>query len=282
MSSLRLALVQMRSEVQSRDRNVAKALEYIDEVAKEQPDLIVVPEFFNTEYFAQYRDYSYMDYAEPEDGYTITAMRKKAAELGTHLCATIFEEEGPGLYFDTAFMIDPSGEIVGKYRKTHPAAVLSLEKIYFRGGVRFPVWEIKGVRVGAIICYDHFFPETTRCAAVNGAELIIGPFAAPPDTTQNWDAMMKIRAFENGVYMAPCNKVGVEGEWTFGGGSLVADPFGNIIQKASTEEDDILVVDIDRETVFTARRKFPMLRDRRPEIYGPISSTDEVARQLLG
>jgi predicted amidohydrolase len=282
MSSLRLALIQMRSEVDSRDRNVSKALEYIDEAAKEQPDLIVVPEFFNTEYFAQYRDYRYMDYAEPEEGYTITAMRKKAAELGTHICATIFEEEGPGLYYDTAFMIDSSGEVIGKYRKTHPAAVLSLEKIYFRGGVRFPVWEIKGIRVSAIICYDHFFPETARCAAINGAELIVGPFAAPPDTTENWDAMMRIRAFENGVFMAPCNKVGVEGGWTFGGGSLVADPFGKIVKKASTEQDDSVIVDIDRDTIFAARRAYPLLRDRRPEIYGAISSSDEVARQLLG
>jgi N-carbamoylputrescine amidase len=282
MTTLRLALIQMRSEVASRDHNVSKALGYMDEVAKEQPDLIVVPEFFNTEYFAQYRDYKYMDYAEPEDGYTITAMRKKAAELRVHICATIFEQEGPGLYYDTAFMIDPSGEVIGKYRKTHPAAVLSLEKIYFRGGVRFPVWEINGIRVSAIICYDHFFPETARCAAINGAEVILGPFAAPPDTTENWDAMMRIRAFENGVFMAPCNKVGVEGGWTFGGGSLVADPYGKIVQKASTQEDDTVIVDIDRETIFEARRAYPLLRDRRPEIYGPITSSDEVARRLVG
>lgn len=282
MSSIRLALIQMRSEVGARDENVSKALAYIDEAAKESPDLIVLPEFFNTEYFAQYRDYKYMDYAEPEDGYTITAIRKKAAELGSHICATIFEEESPGLYYDTAFMIDRTGEIIGKYRKTHPAAVLSLEKIYFRYGTRFPVWEINGMRVSAIICYDHFFPETARCASINGAELILGPFAAPPDTTQNWDAMMRIRAFENGVFMAPCNKVGVEGGWTFGGGSLVADPFGNIVQKASTEEDDMIVLDIDREVVFDARRKYPLLRDRRPDIYGPVTATDESARQMLG
>jgi N-carbamoylputrescine amidase len=177
--------------------------------------LIVLPEFFNVEYFAQYRDYRYLDYAEPDDGYTITAIRKKAAQHGTAIRATLLEEQGPGLYFDTAFLIDASGEVVGRYRKTHPAAVRSLEKIYFRGGSRFPVWDLKGIRVGAIICYDHFFPEAARAAAVSGAELIIGPFAAPAEPT--WDALMRVRAWENGVYLAPCNKVGAEGDLVFRG-----------------------------------------------------------------
>lgn len=278
MSTLRLALIQMRSEVGARDDNVGKALSYIDQVARESPDLIVVPEFFNTEYFAQYRDYRYIDYAEREDGYTITAMRKKAVEHDVTICATIFEEEGPGMYFDTAFLINGGGEIVGKYRKTHPAAVRSLEKIYFRGGTRFPVWDVKGIRTGVIICYDHFFPETARAAMVNGAELILGPFAAPAEP--NWDSLMMVRAWENGVYMAPCNKVGPEGEWTFGGASMVVDPFGEIVARASEEEDDVLIADIDRERVYAARRRYPMQRDRRPEIYRPLTDQIEEARHL--
>jgi predicted amidohydrolase len=278
MSTLRLALIQMRSEVDARDRNVAKAIEYIDEIVPERPDLIVVPEFFNTEYFAQYRDYRYIDYAEPEDGYTITAIRKKAVEHDVAICATIFEEEGPGVYFDTSFLIDSSGDIVGKYRKTHPAAVRSLEKIYFRGGTRFPVWNVKGIRTGIIICYDHFFPETARSSTVNGAELILGPFAAPAEP--NWDALMKVRAWENGVYMAPCNKVGLEGDWTFGGASMVVDPFGEILAQAGDGRDETLLVEIDRERVYQARRRYPMQRDRRPEIYGPLATHTEEARTL--
>jgi N-carbamoylputrescine amidase len=279
MSTLRLALIQMRSRENARDENVARAMGYVDEVAGEEPDLIVLPEFFNHEYVFQYRDYAYIDCAEREDGPTITAMREKAREHGTTICATIFEEQGPGLYFDTAFMIGPSGEIFGKYRKTHPAAVQSLEKIYFRGGTRFPTWEVHGFRVGVIICYDHVFPETARCAAVNGAELILGPFAAPAFPT--WDSLMVTRAFENGVYLAPCNKVGLEGEWVFGGRSLVVDPFGEIVARASDETDETIVAELDRERVYQARRRWPMLRDRRPEVYGPLTSSDESARSLL-
>jgi N-carbamoylputrescine amidase len=279
MSTLRLALIQMQSKADARDENVAKACAYIDEVAQERPDLIVLPEFFNHEYVFQYRDYAYIDCAEPENGHTISAMRAKAREHRVTICATMFEEQGPGLYFDTAFFIDPDGEIFGKYRKTHPAAVQSLEKIYFRGGTRFPVVGVNGFRVGVIICYDHCFPETARCAAVNGAELILGPFAAPRFAT--WDQLMITRAWENGVYLAPCNKVGLEGDWVFGGRSLVVDPFGEIVGQASDDADDMIVVELDREQVYAARRRWPMLRDRRPEVYGPLTAADEAARGLL-
>ena len=279
MSTLRLALIQMQSKADARDENVAKACSYIDEVASEKPDLVVLPEFFNHEYVFQWRDYAHIDRAERADGPAISAVREKAREHSTTICATIFEEDGPGVYYDTAFMIGPDGEIFGKYRKTHPAAVQSLEKIYFRGGTVFPVWEIKGLKVGVVICYDHCFPETARCAAVNGAEVILGPFAAPRFPT--WDQLMITRAWENGVYMAPTNKVGLEGEWIFGGRSLVVDPFGEIVAQASDEADDTVVAEISREQVYAARRRWPMMRDRRPEVYGPLASPDEVNRGLL-
>lgn len=279
MSKLRLGVIQMQSRENARDENVAKAVGYIDRIAADGPDLVVVPEFFNTEYVFQYRDYAYIDTAEREDGHTITAMREAARRHSIHVCATIFEEEGPGVYFDTSFMIGPDGEIFGKYRKTHPAAVRSLEKIYFRGGVEFPVWDVKGWKVGAIICYDHVFPETARATTVNGAELILGPFAAPMFPT--WDCLHRTRAFENGAYTAPTNKVGLEGEWVFGGRSLVVDPFGEIVAQLSDETDDMTVVELDREQVYAARRRWPMLRDRRPEVYGPLARADEHARSLL-
>ena len=92
---------------------------------------------------------------------------------------------------------------------------------------------------------------------------------------------MVTRAWENGVYMAPCNKVGLEGEWVFGGRSLIVDPFGEIVAQASDERDDTIVAELDREQVYAARRRWPMLRDRRPEVYGPLTASDEAARSLL-
>ena len=279
MTTMRLALIQMSSEVDSRDKNVAKAMDYVDAVADERPDLVVLPEFFNTEYFPFYRGYpDYLQYAETDTGHTITAVRRKAIEHNVVICATILEEEGPGLYFDTSILVDAKGEIAGKYRKTHPGGTRSLEKMYFRGGTEFPVWDVKGFRVSAIVCYDNFFPETGRCAALGGAELIIAPFAAPAETF--WESLMRIRAVENGVYVAPCNKVGPEGQYQFGGASMVVDPFGEVLGKAGSEADETLVVDLDRERVFAARQRYPMARDRRPEIYGAISSTDASVRGM--
>ncbi len=278
MTSLRLGMVQMNSEVKNRDQNVRKALDYVDQAVDMGAELVVLPEFFNTEYFAQYWDYAYMEYAEHQDDYTISKMRDKARERGVYIAATIYELEAPGLYYDTLFMIDPTGKICGKYRKTHPAAMRSIEKIFYRAGNQFPVWDIKGIKVGAIICYDHVFPETARSATVNGAELILGPFATKPIPV--WEELMIARAFENGVYMAPCNKVGTEDGWTFGGKSMVVDPSGAVLHKASETEDEVFVVGISRQQSIDSRVTYPFLRDRRPEAYGPLVSQDEVTRQL--
>ena len=204
---MKLCLIQMNSTPDHAE-NVARAAAHIDRaVAAELPDLVVVPEFFNHPYVFQYRDYRHIDEAESADGIAISAMRAKAREHGIHIVATIFEAESAGICYDSAIVIDPSGEILGRYRKAHPAAVRSLEKIYFRYGSHFPVFRIGDWRVGINICYDTFFPESARCTAVNGAELIVVPFACPPIAC--WRETMRTRAFENGVYFAPCNKVGL-------------------------------------------------------------------------
>lgn len=272
-SELRLAAVQMNSSNDLKD-NLARVEHHIVTAAREHwADLVVVPEFFNIPYVFQWRDYAHIDRAEPTDGPSITLMRKLARQFGIGIVATIFEEESAGLYYDTAFMIERDGSIVAKYRKVHPAAVNSLEKIYFRYGSYFPVTKLCGLRVGAIICYDTLFPESARCVAVNGAELIVVPFAAPP--VPAWRAMMITRAFENGTWFAPVNKVGLEGEWTFGGCSMIVDPFGTVVAECDDREEGLIVTTVSRRAVFDARREKPMFRDRRPDLYTPICTPTE-------
>lgn len=145
---MRISLIQMNSRTADRDENVERACRFIARAASDGAEFIVLPEFFNCEYFPQYRDYNYMDYAEPEDGPTITRMREAARTHHVWLVATIFAFERAGLYYDTAMLIDPQGAITGKYRKVHPAALLSLEKIYFRGGSSFPVFKAGEWTVG--------------------------------------------------------------------------------------------------------------------------------------
>ncbi len=270
---IRLSLVQMNSGP-DRDANIARAAEHIDRaVETERADLVVIPEFFNHPYVFNERDHEHLKRAEPATGPSITAMRAKAAEHRIHLIATLYEEESAGLYYDTSFVIDPAGEIVGKYRKVMPGLYLSLERMYFRFGSRFSVFRVGQWKIGIIICYDTFFPEHARCSAVNGAELIVVPFAAP--RVGPWREMMITRAWENAVYFAPCNKVGPESGWTFGGESMVVDPEGEVLACAGNEGDEIVTATLDRRRVFEVRQKKPFFRDRRPDLYGALSAETE-------
>ncbi|MCC7273105.1 MAG: acyltransferase [Alphaproteobacteria bacterium] len=266
---MRLAVVQMTSggDVAA---NVSRACAWIDAAADEGADLVLLPEFFNTIYFAQYQNRAHFALAEPEDGATLTAVRARAAARNVAVVATIYEIAGPGLYYDTAFLVDRTGTVLLRYRKTHPSAVLSLEKLYFRYGTRFPTATLNEWRVGIGICYDLSFPETARALMLNGAELILAPYAT--SRTDMFQELLRTRAFENGCFLAAANKVGVEGGWTFGGGSLIAGPRGQIMASAGTEGETMLVADIERRSVFDARIAFPSVRDRRPDLYRTITA----------
>lgn len=269
---MNVACIQMNGRL-TPEENVSRALKSIDEICTEdKPDLVVLPEFFNTIYFSQYRDYrQYLHLAEADDGPSLTRIRECAAKQSINVVAPIYEIDGPGRYFDTAFLIDRRGEIVGRYRKMHPAATNSLEKLYFGPGSGFPVWDLEGWRIGIAICYDTFFPESVRCLAVQGAELLIFPFAG--GLLHNWFELHAVRAFENLAYVAVCDKVGLEGEWTFGGKSVIIDPLGRILCKASDTDEETIITRLDREQVYEARRRFPMYRDRQPWAYTALTQT---------
>jgi predicted amidohydrolase len=270
---MRLTLIQMNSRTAARDENVDRACDFIGQAAEAGSDLVVLPEFFNNEYFPQYRDTSYMRYAETDDGYTQSRIREVARKHGINVLSTIFEMARPGLYYDTAMLIGRDGAILGKYRKVHPAALLSLEKIYFRGGSSFPVFRLEEWTLGISTCYDNLFPESCRCLALNGAELILAPYATP--LGDPWENFLSTRALENGVYFAACNHVGREGEWNMSGKSMVIDPRGKIMSQASPVEEQLITVEIDRAEVIDARKRFPLFRDRRPDAYSAITSSTE-------
>ena len=127
--------------------------------------------------------------------------------------------------------------------------------------------------MGVSTCYDNLFPESCRCLALNGAELIVAPYATP--LGDPWENFLTTRALENGVYFAACNHVGREGEWDMSGKSMVIDPRGKIMRQASSGEEQLLTVEIDRAEVIDARKRFPLFRDRRPDAYSPITSATE-------
>ena len=267
---MKLGVIQMTSGLDVA-ANVAKACAYIERAAGEHgAELVLLPEFFNTIYFAQYRDLAWMRLAEAETGPSLEAVRACAQHAKVHVVATIYEIAGPGLYFDTAFHIDPDGAIRFRFRKIHPAGVKSLEKLFFRYGSRLDTYGLDAWRVGIGICYDMGFPETARALTVNGAELLLAPYAT--SRTEMFQEMLRTRAFENGAYLAAANKVGREGDWQMGGHSLIADPAGRVLASGDGRDEALLVAEIDRAKLMEARTRWPVLRDRRPDLYRALAA----------
>ena len=271
---MKIAALQMQSVEDDVARNLRRAEEMIDDAARQGADLAVLPEFFNTEYFPQERNEQKFAYAEGLEGPSLEAIRESAKAAGIWVIASIYEQKMPGLYFDTSVVIDRSGNLTGTYRKTHPAGVFSVEKLYFRYGSHFPVFPIEGWKVGISICYDNLFPESARILALQGAELLVCPFASHPDNPV-WRQLHTVRAFENGLYVLVANKVGTEGKWQFAGQSMIVHPSGENLAVASAEKDEVILAEIDRGQVDYWRRRFPMLRDRRPDLYGPLLAPEE-------
>ena len=271
---MKVASVQMNSG-DDIAANVGKACDFVARAAAEGAELVVLPEFFNTVFFAQHWDTAYNAFAETDSGFTMTAIREAAISSKIAVVATIYEEVEIGLCYDTAMHVGADGEIHHKYRKVHPAGVKSLEKLYFRYGSRLDTYKFADWQVGIGICYDMGFPETARCLAANGAELLIAPYAT---SRQNmFQEVLRTRSFENGCYLIAANKVGQEHDWYFPGGSMISDPTGKLLASADTKSETLLVADIDHQAVRDARVSYPNRRDRRPDLYGAIvRETDAV------
>ncbi len=238
---MKLALIQMESTIGGLDENVDRASSFIDEAAGEGAQLLVLPEFWSTGYFPLAVDYSLYDLADSEDGRATTAVKEKARRHGVHIASTIYERQAPGLFYNTSMMVNPAGEVISKYRKVHVPARRGLEKLFYRGGSKFPVARVGEWQVGTMLCYDTLLPEPARCLALNGAELILAPFGASTTEGGIWEHMIITRAFENGAYVAACNAVGdlklPDGDgFTLGGKSIIVDPEGGIVAEAEAED----------------------------------------------
>lgn len=270
---LKVAAVQMHSGP-NRDANVKKAMDLIDVAAIDHgAKLVVLPEFFNTEYIFARHDPSLVRFAENDEGPSIQAVREAAQRHRITIVATILEEDGPGITYDTAMVIDADGSIVSKYRKTHPAATVTLEKIFFRYGSYFNVTPVGPMAMAVNICYDNEFPESARCSALNGADLIVAPFATPPQFPLK--TILSARACDNQLYLVAANKVGPEDGLHFCGTSLIADPEGNILAVASETDDEVISAVISRQKVVETRLTRPVYRDRRPDLYEAITTASE-------
>jgi len=250
-----------------------------DWLARQRADVVCLPELFATPYFCQSEDSKVFDLAEPVPGPTTEAIAKAARTAGVVVIASVFERRAAGVYHNTAALIDADGSLAGVYRKMHiPDDPLYYEKFYFTpGDLGFRSFPLAGVPVGALICWDQWFPEAARMTALAGAQVLCYPTAIgwhPKEKAEfgaaqheGWELMQRSHAVANGVFVAVANRVGTEGNLEFWGGSFIADPFGRILARASHDKEEVLVVPCDLGLIDDTRRNWPFLRDRRVDAY---------------
>jgi N-carbamoylputrescine amidase len=278
---LRLALVQMTCSERP-EENLEKAEARIEEAARDGAQLVVLQELFRSRYFCQSEETARFDLAETIPGPSTERLGKLAAARGVAIVASLFEKRAEGLYHNTSVTLDVDGRVAGVYRKMHiPDDPLYHEKFYFTpGDLGFGAVVTRPVRVGMLVCWDQWFPEAARLTALAGAQLLVYPTAigwqfdvgAEMDAAQHdaWETMQRAHAIANGVFVAVANRVGCEDGIRFWGQSFVADPFGRVLARASSSEEEIVQVGCDLGLIEETRRNWPFLRDRRIDAYGDL------------
>jgi N-carbamoylputrescine amidase len=263
--------------------NLKKALARIGEAAKKGAQIVCLQELFRSQYFCQTEDIELFKLAEEIPGPTTATLSKAARQHKVVVIASLFEKRAAGVYHNTAVIIDASGKLIGKYRKMHiPDDPLYYEKFYFTpGDLGFQTHDTAYAKVGALVCWDQWFPEAARLTALSGSEFIFYPTAIgwlPGEEEEMnqaqhsaWETMQRAHAIANGVYVVVVNRVGREGKLNFWGQSFVADPFGRIIAKASADKEEVLVVACDLDKIEKTRQNWPFLRDRRIDAYDKLS-----------
>jgi beta-ureidopropionase len=276
MRNVRAALIQAQANMSKQDA-VDKHIKMIADAAGQGAQVVGLQEIFHGPYFCAEQDAKWYDTAEPEDGPTVSRMREVAREHGIVLIVPWYEEEQPGVYYNTACVIERDGTIAGKYRKTHIPHVgpCFWEKFYFKpGNLGYPVFDTSVGRVGLIICYDRHFPEVARELGIKGAELVFNPSATVESLSRYlWELEQPAHAVANGFWMAASNRVGVEAPLNpakFYGSSYFCSPRGKIIAQASDSDDEVLVADLDLDEIREVRNTWQFFRDRRPETYGEL------------
>lgn len=277
-----IALVQMRC-VETKEANVATAVQRIAEAAASGANVVCLPELFAGLYPCQSEDFSQFAAAEPIPGPTSEVLAATARQHGVVVLTSLFERRAPGLYHNTAVLFDADGRLAGMYRKMHiPDDPHFYEKFYFTpGDLGFQSFPTRFGRVGACVCWDQWFPEAARLTAMTGAEVIFYPTAIGwlPEhellqrSSQHsaWETIMRSHAIANGVYVAAVNRTGREGDLEFWGASFLCDPFGNVLDRASHDNEETLLVTCNLDDIDAVRTHWPFLRDRRIDSYGDLA-----------
>lgn len=289
MKELKIGFLQQHNTADVRG-NILRLAESVADLARRGAELIVLQELHNSLYFCQVEDVNNFDLAEPIPGPSTQMFGELARQYGVVIVTSLFERRAPGLYHNTAVVIERDGTIAGKYRKMHiPDDPAYYEKFYFtHGDLGFKPIDTSVGRLGVMVCWDQWYPEAARLMALRGAELLIYPTAIgyalsdEPDEQQRqrraWQTVQRGHAVANGLPVVTVNRVGFEpdpsgqtGGIQFWGTSFVAGPQGELFYEASEDEEESIIVSIDMEHSEQVRRWWPFLRDRRIDDYAEIT-----------
>jgi N-carbamoylputrescine amidase len=283
-SAFRVGLIQMACSLDPNE-NLAKAEWRIREAAGKGAQIICLQELFRSQYFCQSECPDTFDLAEPIPGPSTEALARLSRELGVVVIGSLFERRMAGVFHNTAVVIDADGTLLGSYRKMHiPDDPRFYEKYYFTpGDLGVRCFDTRFARIAPLVCWDQWYPEAARIAALGGAQVLFYPTAigfhhsdaAEAGTQQSaWETVQRSHAIANGIYVAAVNRVGFEegppGEGLqFWGGSFVCDPQGAVMAKAGGEEET-LIVECEPRRIEMVRRNWPFFRDRRIDAYGGV------------
>lgn len=283
-----IALLQLAFGADTED-NLKKAVSWVQKAAQEGAQVICLPELYRSQYFCQKEDFNTFDLAETIPGPSTDAFQKTARENNVAVVVPVFEKRAPGLYHNSAVIIDADGSIAGVYRKMHiPDDPGFYEKYYFApGDLGFKSFKTQHGTIGTLICWDQWYPEGARLTALKGAEVLLYPTAIgwhPSEKEKygeaqrdSWITIQRSHAIANGVYVASVNRIGFEKPAAdsdgiiFWGSSFICDPQGVFLARASEDREEIVMAEVDLSRIETIRRNWPFLRDRRIDAYSEIT-----------
>jgi N-carbamoylputrescine amidase len=268
--------------------NLKKTLELADLAARKGANIICTQELFRSQYFCQSEDHANFALAEKIPGPSTASFQELARKRGVVLIASLFERRASGLYHNTAVVIDADGTVLGIYRKMHvPDDPLYYEKFYFTpGDTGFKTWKTRFGKIGVLICWDQWYPEAARLTALQGAEILFYPTAIGWHPREKkklgvmqhsaWETVQRAHAIANGCFVAACNRIGLEKPVggpgiEFWGQSFVAGTSGQVLARASSSSEELLIVPVDLGEVDSTRTHWPFLRDRRIDAYADLT-----------
>ena len=258
-----------------RRANLDKTLQFVEQAGERGVQILCMQEIFTGPYFCAEQDAKWYGAVEQiPEGPTVAAMQRQARRHRMVIVVPIYEEDEPGVYYNTAAVIDADGSYLGKYRKNHSphCAPGFWEKFYFRpGNLGYPVFHTRYAKIGVYICYDRHFPEGARALGLKGAEIVFNPSATVAGLSEYlWKLEQPAHAVANAYFIGAINRVGTEAPWNIGefyGQSYFCDPRGRFLATGSRDRDELVIADLDLDQIREVRNVWPFYRDRRPDTY---------------